>query len=71
MNNFDLDIAFSPCQNCSHSACDFTHNLIPLDKMKELATLTRVLAMIGKAGIAGGWGALMVFSAELFPTVVR
>jgi len=27
--------------------------------------------MIGKAGISGGWAALQVFSAELFPTVVR
>ena len=30
-----------------------------------------VLAMVGKAGISGGWAALQVFSAELFPTVVR
>ena len=40
-------------------------------KLEELATLTIVLAMVGKAGISGGWAALQVFSAELFPTVVR
>ncbi|VDI69778.1 Hypothetical predicted protein [Mytilus galloprovincialis] len=27
--------------------------------------------MLGKSGIAGGWAAVQVFSAETFPTVVR
>ena len=40
-------------------------------KLDELGTLSVVLAMVGKAGISGGWAALQVFSAELFPTVVR
>lgn len=30
-----------------------------------------VFAMIGKAGVAGAWGVAQVFSAEVFPTVVR
>jgi MFS transporter, OCT family, solute carrier family 22 (organic cation transporter), member 4/5 len=29
------------------------------------------LAMIGKSGVAGAWSAVQVFSAEVFPTVVR
>ncbi|KAH3834353.1 organic cation transporter protein-like [Dreissena polymorpha] len=33
--------------------------------------ITLTFAMIGKAGISGGWAALQVFSAELFPTVIR
>lgn len=30
-----------------------------------------VLAMIGKSGVAGAWSAVQVFSAEVFPTVIR
>ncbi|XP_060580661.1 organic cation transporter protein-like, partial [Ruditapes philippinarum] len=39
--------------------------------LDEYPKLTIVFAMIGKAGISGGWAALQVFSAEIFPTVVR
>lgn len=52
----------------------FCFSILILDivgKLKELSTLAVVLAMVGKAGISGGWAALQVFSAELFPTVVR
>ncbi|XP_067666322.1 organic cation transporter protein-like [Haliotis asinina] len=37
----------------------------------KLSSLTLVFALIGKAGISGGWAAVQVFSAETFPTVVR
>jgi hypothetical protein len=30
-----------------------------------------ILAMIGKSGVAGAWSAVQVFSAEVFPTVIR
>lgn len=52
----------------------FCFSILILDiigKLEELATLSVVLAMVGKAGISGGWAALQVFSAELFPTVIR
>ncbi|KAJ8304637.1 hypothetical protein KUTeg_018220, partial [Tegillarca granosa] len=39
-------------------------------KMEELPDVVTVLAMIGKAGISGGWGACMIFSGETFPTVI-
>ncbi|XP_050402198.1 organic cation transporter protein isoform X1 [Patella vulgata] len=42
-----------------------------LGKLEEWPALTLTLAMIGKSGIAGGWAAVQVFSAETFPTVVR
>lgn len=42
-----------------------------IGKLQSLQTLSVVFAMIGKAGISGGWAALQVFSAEIFPTVVR
>lgn len=29
------------------------------------------VAMLGKSGISGGWAAVQVYSAELFPTVAR
>lgn len=41
------------------------------EKSSGLTILTIVLAMLGKSGIAGGWAAVQVFSAETFPTVVR
>ncbi|XP_046357158.2 organic cation transporter protein-like [Haliotis rufescens] len=37
----------------------------------KLTSLTLVFALLGKAGISGGWAAVQVFSAETFPTVVR
>ncbi|KAL3866340.1 hypothetical protein ACJMK2_043646 [Sinanodonta woodiana] len=40
-------------------------------KSDAMPWLTVTLAMIGKAGISGGWAALQVFSAEIFPTVIR
>lgn len=52
----------------------FSFSILILDlagKLQEMATLALVFAMIGKAGISGGWAALQVFSAEIFPTVVR
>ncbi|XP_052794709.1 organic cation transporter protein-like [Mya arenaria] len=52
----------------------FSFSILILDLtagLENLPTLTIVFAMIGKAGISGGWAALQVFSAELFPTVVR
>lgn len=52
----------------------FSFAILILDlagKLKEYSKLTVVFAMIGKAGISGGWAALQVFSAEIFPTVVR
>ena len=33
--------------------------------------LITITAMLGKSGIAGGWAAMQVYSAELFPTVAR
>ena len=33
--------------------------------------ITLIVAVVGKFGIAGAWAAAQVFSAELFPTVVR
>ncbi len=39
--------------------------------LKSLPALTTTLAMLGRSGIAGGWAAAQVFSAEVFPTVVR
>ncbi|ESO93451.1 hypothetical protein LOTGIDRAFT_147574, partial [Lottia gigantea] len=42
-----------------------------LEKSETMPVLILVLAMIGKSGIAGGWAAVQVFSAETFPTVVR
>lgn len=33
--------------------------------------VTVVVAMLGKSGISGGWAAVQVYSAELFPTVAR
>lgn len=38
---------------------------------KELTTAILVMAFIGKSAISGGWAAVMVFSAENFPTLVR
>lgn len=40
-------------------------------KYEVYPKLQVVLAMLAKFGIAGGWAALQIFSAELFPTVVR
>ena len=40
-------------------------------KLKTMPALTTTLAMLGRSGIAGGWAAAQVFSAEVFPTVVR
>ena len=38
---------------------------------KEQGAVLTVMALLGKAGIAGAWAAAQVFSAEVFPTVVR
>ena len=38
---------------------------------KDEEKITLAFAMLGKFGIAGAWAAAQVFSAELFPTVVR
>ena len=40
-------------------------------KLNTMPALTTTLAMLGRSGIAGGWAAAQVFSAEVFPTVVR
>ena len=37
----------------------------------ELEPVTLTLAIIGKIGSSGAFGVIYVFSAELFPTVVR
>ncbi|KAL4235002.1 hypothetical protein ACF0H5_006641 [Mactra antiquata] len=39
--------------------------------LPDTPTATTVLALIGKMGITAGFSAIYVFSAELFPTVVR
>ena len=44
---------------------------VDIGKMKELSWLTTLLALLGKSGISGGWAAAQVFTAEVFPTVVR
>ncbi|XP_067674285.1 organic cation transporter protein-like isoform X1 [Haliotis asinina] len=46
-----------------------TVTILCLDKDHQWATV--LLAMIGKLGAAGGFAIIYVFSAELFPTVVR
>ncbi|KAI0220240.1 Organic cation transporter protein [Lamellibrachia satsuma] len=40
-------------------------------KVEEHGAVMTGMALLGKAGIAGGWAAAQVFSAEVFPTVVR
>ncbi|XP_013413256.1 organic cation transporter protein [Lingula anatina] len=40
-------------------------------KMEELSLLTKILALIGKFGISASWSVAYLYSAELFPTVVR
>ncbi|XP_046328503.2 organic cation transporter protein-like [Haliotis rufescens] len=46
-----------------------TFTVLYLDKDHQWATV--LLAMVGKLGAAGGFAIIYVFSAELFPTVVR
>ena len=40
-------------------------------RLNDLPALTVTLFMVGRAGIAGSWAAAQIFSAEVFPTVVR
>ena len=40
-------------------------------KDEDQGAMLTVMALLGKAGIAGAWAAAQVFSAEVFPTVVR
>lgn len=40
-------------------------------KVEEQGAVMTGMALLGKAGIAGAWAAAQVFSAEVFPTVVR
>ncbi|XP_013413643.1 solute carrier family 22 member 15-like [Lingula anatina] len=40
-------------------------------KTEELSGLVTALALVGKAGVAGAWAVGWLFTAELFPTVVR
>lgn len=42
-----------------------------LFQSKDLQWLTTTLAMIGKLGSAAAFAVIYVFSAELYPTVVR
>ena len=37
----------------------------------DLIAVTTALAMIGRAGITGGWATAQIFAAEVFPTVIR
>ncbi|XP_033750131.1 organic cation transporter protein-like [Pecten maximus] len=39
--------------------------------MESMEILVIVFAMVGKSGIAGGWAAVQVSSAENFPTIIR
>jgi len=63
------DMPYWPRENCGK--CIQTAAIYLYFSGQIDSNYTIVFAMIGKAGISGGWAALQVFSAELFPTVIR
>ncbi|XP_013378671.1 solute carrier family 22 member 15-like [Lingula anatina] len=40
-------------------------------KLEELGTVVTVLAMVGKLGVTSAWNVGYIYTAELFPTVIR
>ncbi|XP_052791211.1 organic cation/carnitine transporter 2-like [Mya arenaria] len=53
------------------AACGFVVGIIQYVDTPHRGVITNVFALACKMGIAVGWGGLMVYTTELYPTVVR
>ena len=50
---------------------ELSMHLIMISDTPHRGILTNVFALSSKVGIALGWGSLIVYTPELYPTVVR
>ncbi len=75
--NYNINLILTLCEmqnikiGSPYNSYPTTFLFSSIGNLKSLPALTTTLAMLGRSGIAGGWAAAQVFSAEVFPTVVR